>query len=70
MRPLLLTLRETATTFAGLAPDEFWHALVTGYGPGAGIGWHRDKSVFGEMVGVSLLSPCVLRLRREVGERR
>jgi alkylated DNA repair dioxygenase AlkB len=41
--------------------------LVTEYGPGAGIGWHRDKSVFGETVGVSLLSPCVLRLRRKVG---
>jgi alkylated DNA repair dioxygenase AlkB len=46
------------------------HVLVTEYGPGAGIGWHRDKSVFGETVGVSLLSPCVLRLRRKVGERR
>ena len=44
--------------------------LVTEYGPGAGIGWHRDKAVFGETVGVSLLSPCVLRLRRKVGERK
>lgn len=51
-------------------PDEFRHALVTEYGPGASIGWHRDKSVFGETVGVSLLSPCVLRLRLKVGERR
>ena len=41
--------------------------LVTKYGPGAGIGWHRDKEVFGEVIGVSLLSPCVLRLRRKVG---
>lgn len=44
--------------------------LVTEYGPGAGIGWHRDKAVFGEVVGVSLLSPCALRLRRKVGERK
>ena len=38
--------------------------LVTEYGAGAGIGWHRDKDVFGEVVGVSLLSPCTFRLRR------
>ena len=46
------------------------HVLVTEYGPGAGIGWHRDKAVFGETIGVSLLSPCVLRLRRKVGEKK
>jgi alkylated DNA repair dioxygenase AlkB len=50
--------------------DEFQHVLVTEYGPGAGIGWHRDKSVFGETVGVSLLSPCVLRLRRALGKKK
>lgn len=44
--------------------------LVTEYSPSAGIGWHRDKSVFGETVGVLLLSPCVLRLRRKVGDKR
>ena len=41
--------------------------LVTEYGPGAGIGWHRDKAVFGQVVGISLLTPCVLRFRRKVG---
>jgi alkylated DNA repair dioxygenase AlkB len=43
------------------------HALVTEYGAGAGIGWHRDKAVFGEVVGISLLTPCVFRLRRPSG---
>jgi alkylated DNA repair dioxygenase AlkB len=66
----LLTLRSAAAAFAGMEPEELQHVLVTEYGPGAGIGWHRDKSVFGETVGVSLLSPCVLRLRRKVGERK
>jgi alkylated DNA repair dioxygenase AlkB len=66
----LLALRSAAATFAGSEPEELQHVLVTEYGPGAGIGWHRDKAVFGETVGVSLLSPCVLRLRRKVGERR
>jgi alkylated DNA repair dioxygenase AlkB len=66
----LLTLRPAAAEFAGIEPEELRHVLVTEYGPGAGIGWHRDKSVFGETVGVSLLSPCVLRLRRKAGERK
>jgi hypothetical protein len=54
----LLELRMVAAAFAGLESDEFQHVLVTEYGPGAGIGWHRDKAVFGEVVGISLL-PCV-----------
>ncbi len=70
MPDFLLALRPAAASFAGLEPEELRHVLVTEYGPGAGIGWHRDKAVFGETVGVSLLSPCVLRLRRKAGERR
>jgi alkylated DNA repair dioxygenase AlkB len=66
----LLALRPVAAAFAGLEPEELQHVLVTEYGPGAGIGWHRDKAVFGEVIGVSLLSPCVLRMRRKVGERK
>ena len=66
----LLALRPAAAEFAGLEPEELRHVLVTEYGPGAGIGWHRDKAVFGETVGISLLSPCVLRLRRKVGEKK
>jgi alkylated DNA repair dioxygenase AlkB len=66
----LLALRPAAAAFAGIEPEQLQHVLVTEYGPGAGIGWHRDKAVFAETVGVSLFSPCVLRLRREVCERR
>jgi alkylated DNA repair dioxygenase AlkB len=66
----LLGLREAAAAFAGLGPESLPHALVTEYAPGAGIGWHRDKSVFGRVVGVSLLSPCVLRFRRAAGVRK
>jgi alkylated DNA repair dioxygenase AlkB len=65
----LLPLREAAAAFAGMRPEVFQHALVTEYGAGAGIGWHRDKAVFGEVVGVSLVAPCVLRMRRAVGEK-
>jgi alkylated DNA repair dioxygenase AlkB len=64
----LLPLRSQAATFAGMQPAELQHVLVTEYAPGAGIGWHRDKAVFGQVIGVSLLSPCVLRFRRKMGE--
>ncbi|HKE56231.1 MAG TPA: hypothetical protein VKB46_06010, partial [Pyrinomonadaceae bacterium] len=51
--------RSLAAAFASLEPDAFQQALVTEYRSGTGIGWHRDKPVFGEVVGISLLSPCV-----------
>jgi len=66
----LLALREVAATFARIEAEEFQHVMVTEYSPGAGIGWHRDKAVFGQVVGISLLNPCVLRLRRALGERK
>jgi alkylated DNA repair dioxygenase AlkB len=65
----LLPLRDRAAAFAGVAPEDLPHALVTEYGPGATIGWHKDKGVFGDVIGVSLLSPCVFRLRRKAGDR-
>ena len=65
--PFLLALREHAARFAEMAPAALQHVLVMEYGPGAAIGWHRDKSVFGQVVGISLLSPCTFRLRRAVG---
>jgi alkylated DNA repair dioxygenase AlkB len=65
--PFLLTLREVAAAFAAMAPPQLQQVLVIEYGPGAGIGWHRDKAVFGDVVGVSLLSSCRFRLRRKLG---
>jgi len=62
----LLSLRESAASFAGLAPEALQQVLVTEYDAGAGIGWHRDKAVFGDVVGVSLLSACTFRLRRKL----
>ena len=60
----LQPLRETAATFAGLAPDDFVHVLLARYDPGAGIGWHRDRDVFDRIVGFSLAAPATLRFRR------
>ena len=65
----LLALREPAAGFAALEPDELQHVLVTEYAPGAGIGWHRDKAVFNEVVGISLLASCTFRLRKQKGDR-
>jgi alkylated DNA repair dioxygenase AlkB len=62
----LLPVRARAGSFAGIEPEKFQHVLVIEYGPGAGIGWHRDRPVFGDVVGVSLLAPCVLRFRKKV----
>lgn len=66
----LLPLRARAASFAHLDSEVFQHVLVTEYAPGAGIGWHRDKAVFGQVVGISLLAPCVLRFRRKVEDDR
>ena len=62
----LLELRTHAAELAQMEPESLQHVLVIEYGPGAGIGWHRDKPVFGEVVGISLLAPCVLRFRRKL----
>ena len=42
---------------------------MTEYPPGAGIGWHKGRSVFGDVVGISLLSSCIFRMRRRMGHR-
>ena len=68
MPDYLAPLRDRAADFAGLPREEFTQVLVTEYEPGAGIGWHRDKPMFDEVVGVSLKSPCTLRFRRRTAE--
>lgn len=60
----LMPLREAAAGFAAVPAEDLPHVLITEYAPGAGIGWHRDRPEFGTVVGVSLLSPCLFRLRR------
>jgi alkylated DNA repair dioxygenase AlkB len=60
----LSDLAAQAAAFAGLAADAFVHALITEYAPGAGIGWHRDRPQFEDVVGVSFLAPCRFRFRR------
>lgn len=63
----LRPIRERAAAFAGLTAEAFPHVLVTEYTPGTPIGWHRDKAVFDDVVGVSLGSACRFRFRRKAG---
>jgi len=60
----LSPLRESAAAFAGVQPEDFVHVLLARYDPGAGIGWHRDRDVFEQVVGISLAAPATLRFRR------
>jgi alkylated DNA repair protein (DNA oxidative demethylase) len=62
-------LRARAEAFAGLAPGALEHALLVKYEEGAGLGWHRDRPVFGDVIGISLLSPAPLRFRRRQSEK-
>ena len=66
--PLLLPTRAMVADFAGYDASALEQALITEYVPGATIGWHRDRPVFGDVVGVSLHAACTFRLRRKVGE--
>jgi alkylated DNA repair protein (DNA oxidative demethylase) len=63
----LRPLRVRAAALAKLDAEAFVHALVIEYASGAGIGWHRDRPVFGDVVGISLLAPAPLRFRRKAG---
>jgi alkylated DNA repair dioxygenase AlkB len=51
-------------TFGDLAQGSVRQVLCTEYDSGVGIGWHRDKSYFGKVFGLSLGSACRLRFRR------
>jgi alkylated DNA repair dioxygenase AlkB len=63
----LLSLRQVAAEFAELPAAALQQVLVTEYDAGAAIGWHRDKKIFGDVVGISLLSACRFRFRRKSG---
>jgi alkylated DNA repair dioxygenase AlkB len=63
-------LRARAAALAGVEADALAEILVTEYPPGAGIGWHRDAPMFGDVVGVSLLGACRFRFERHQGPAR
>ena len=63
----LQPLRAKAASLAEVAADDIVHVLAARYDPGAGIGWHKDRSVFEKIVGVSLGSQAILRFRQRDG---
>ncbi|WP_024276037.1 alpha-ketoglutarate-dependent dioxygenase AlkB [Hyphomicrobium sp. MC1] len=68
-RPLpefLTPVRERAAQFAGLAASRLEQALLIRYDAGAEIGWHRDRPVFEEVIGISLGSPAPMRFRQRL----
>jgi alkylated DNA repair dioxygenase AlkB len=62
-------LHARAAKFAGIPQRDLQQVLITEYPSGAAIGWHKDRSVFGDVIGISLLSPCTFRLRLKAGGR-
>jgi alkylated DNA repair dioxygenase AlkB len=64
----LKPLTEIASRISGEPAGAFAQLMVTEYAPGAGIGWHVDRPLYEDIVGVSFLAPCTLRLRRKIGE--
>jgi alkylated DNA repair dioxygenase AlkB len=64
----LQPLARRAEAFAGVVGGGFSNVLLNEYREGAPIGWHKDRPAFEKVVGVSLLSPCVMRLRRRIGD--
>jgi len=61
-------LRKKIAEVFGRPADAFEQVLINEYRAGAGIGWHRDKPQFDDVVGVSLDAPCTFRFRRKSGE--
>jgi alkylated DNA repair dioxygenase AlkB len=67
MPAFLLPIREKAANLAGKPAADLQQVLLTKYPAGAQIGWHKDKAVFNDVVGISLLASCTLRFRRRSG---
>jgi alkylated DNA repair protein (DNA oxidative demethylase) len=64
----LLPIRDRAGQFARLDPTLLIQALLIRYDPGAGIGWHRDRPVYEDVIGISLGEPATMRFRRRRGD--
>ncbi|MFB9262226.1 alpha-ketoglutarate-dependent dioxygenase AlkB [Bradyrhizobium erythrophlei] len=69
MPDFLSQLCARAEGFAAVVPGSLQQVLITEYSEGAAIGWHRDRSVFGDVVGTPLLSPCTFWLSWKAGQR-
>jgi len=67
--PFLFPLRDRLAEWAEVDPGAFAMALINEYREAAPIGWHRDAQQYDIVAGVSLLSPCRMKLRPYVAPR-
>jgi len=65
----LAPIAARAERFSELPPGALAQALLISYGPGAGIGWHKDRPVFEHVVGISLGAEAAMRFRRRRGDK-
>ncbi len=68
--PFLLECFRRVQAASGFTLLDSEQVLVTEYAPGAPIGWHKDRPVFGDVIGLSLASACTFRLRKSDGNGR
>jgi alkylated DNA repair dioxygenase AlkB len=61
--PFLGALLLKVSTWIDTPASAFVHALVSEYRPVTPIGWHRDKPVYGTVVGISMLGWGRMRFR-------
>jgi alkylated DNA repair dioxygenase AlkB len=60
---IFVDLQQKVAEWLAIDPTTFIHALVSEYQPGTPIGWHRDKPVYGVVVGFSLAGRGRMRFR-------
>jgi alkylated DNA repair dioxygenase AlkB len=61
----IMPLRQAAAACFKLPASALQQVLLTHYPAGATIGWHKDRPVFQDVIGISLLSCCTFRFRRK-----
>src|SRR5947208_4751305 len=61
--PSLLPLRDGVSEWTAIPAAGLSQCTIAEYAPGTQLGWHRDVPLIGSVVGVSLGSPCRMRLR-------
>lgn len=63
----LLDIRDRAAAFAGVESDQIVQSLLIRYDAGAGIGWHKDRPIYQDVMGISLGAPADMRFRKRDG---
>lgn len=59
----LFSVRARLAEWARVRDTDFAMVLINEYREGSPIGWHRDAPQYDIVAGLSLLSPCTMRLR-------